>query len=102
MSIVHANAENFDKEISQGKVIVDFFATWCGPCKMLEPVLEQLTDEISDLKVVKVDVDEQQEIAVKYDVMSMPTMLLIVDGEVKDQKIGFNDKETLKTWIESV
>lgn len=101
MEIVYANYENFVTETSKGLVLVDFFATWCGPCKMLEPVIEQLMAELPSLKVVKVDIDEYQELAQKYDVMSIPTLILFKDGELVDQKLGFQEKAVLKDWIEA-
>ncbi len=101
MEIIYANSENFKSEIATGKVVVDFYADWCGPCQMLSPILEELNQEIADLKIVKVDVDNSQDIAMEYGVMSMPTMILFKDGEKKDQKIGLSSKEDLKTWIEA-
>ncbi|MFV0287889.1 MAG: thioredoxin [Mycoplasmatales bacterium] len=99
MGIVYANNGSFSTDINDKLVIVDFYADWCGPCKMLEPILDELAKEIEDLKVVKVDVDEYQEIASEYDVMSMPTMLLFKEGKLIDQKIGLTTKEDLQTWI---
>ncbi len=101
MSIIYANNENFKTEISSGIVLVDFYAEWCGPCKMLEPILEEIVKDLPDLKVIKVDVDNYQSIAGEYGVMSMPTMLLFKDGQKVDQKIGLTSKEDLKSWIES-
>lgn len=99
MAIIYANNDNFNEEIKSGKVLVDFYADWCGPCQMLSPILEKVEAEEKDLKVIKVDVDKFQEIAAKYKVMSMPTMILFEDGVVKDQKVGLISIEDLKTWI---
>lgn len=100
-NVVYATEDNFDSSIKEGKVLVDFYADWCGPCQVLSPIIDVLNDEISELKVVKVDVDNNQEIAVKYNILSMPTMLLFVNGELVDQRIGALPKDELKTWIES-
>ena len=100
MSIVHVNEEKFKKNINGGKVLVDFFATWCGPCKMLSPVLEELTEDRSELKIVKVDVDESPILAKEYGVMSVPTLLLFENGELKKRQSGFMPKEMLNNWIE--
>lgn len=100
MSIVHVNEEKFKENINGGKVLVDFFATWCGPCKMLSPVLEELTEDRSELKIVKVDVDESPILAKEYGVMSVPTLLLFENGELKKRQSGFMPKEMLNNWIE--
>ena len=96
MAIVNATDQNFATETSQGLVLVDFWATWCGPCKMIAPVLEELDSEMSEtVKIVKVDVDENQETAGQFQVMSIPTLLLMKDGEVVDKVVGFQPKEAL-------
>ncbi len=100
MSIVHVNEENFRENISNDKVLVDFFATWCGPCKMLSPVLEEIKEDRSELKIVKVDVDESPMLAKEYGVMSVPTLLLFENGELKKRQSGFMPKEMLNNWIE--
>ncbi|MGR9049134.1 thioredoxin [Halobacillus litoralis] len=101
MSIVKATDQNFTEETSQGLVLADFWAPWCGPCKMIAPVLEELDAEMSDqVKIVKLDVDENQETAGKFGVMSIPTLLLFKDGQVVDQVIGFQPKEALAELIQ--
>ena len=97
MEIIHASNENFNELINDEYVLVDFFANWCGPCKMLSPILETLTDRI---KIVKVDVDQCPELAQKYGVMSIPTLILIKKGETIIQNIGFMQEEELINWIE--
>ncbi|MGP4041650.1 thioredoxin [Gracilibacillus salitolerans] len=100
MAIVAANDSTFSNETSEGLVIADFWATWCGPCKMIAPVLEEIDGEMSDtVKIVKLDVDENQETAGKYGVMSIPTLLLFKDGEVVDQVVGYQPKEALVELI---
>ncbi|MCA0969879.1 thioredoxin [Halobacillus litoralis] len=100
MAIVKATDQNFTEETNDGLVLADFWAPWCGPCKMIAPVLEELDDEMSDqVKIVKLDVDENQETAGKFGVMSIPTLLLFKDGKVVDQVIGFQPKEALAELI---
>ena len=82
---------DFESIISEGLVIVDFFATWCGPCKMISPILEKFADENKDIKVLKVDVDEFSPIANKFQIHSIPTLLLFKNGELIDKKVGFTD-----------
>ncbi|RXI98477.1 thioredoxin [Anaerobacillus alkaliphilus] len=96
MAIVNVTDQTFTSETSEGVVLVDFWAPWCGPCKMIAPVLEELDAELGDkAKIVKIDVDENQETAGKFGVMSIPTLLVIKDGEVVDQVVGFQPKEAL-------
>ncbi|WP_077308171.1 thioredoxin [Terribacillus halophilus] len=96
MAIVNATDSNFSTETGEGLVLADFWATWCGPCKMIAPVLEEIDGEMSDkVKIVKLDVDENQATAGKFGVMSIPTLLLFKDGEVVDQVIGYQPKEAL-------
>lgn len=98
--IIHGNEENFNNEIGTGIVLVDFFATWCGPCKMLGPVLEDLASERSEIKIVKVDVDESEKLARNFGIMSVPTMLLFKDGKLISQQSGYMPKELITRWIE--
>ncbi|BBN99389.1 thioredoxin [Sporolactobacillus terrae] len=100
MAISQVNDANFADETSKGLVLADFWATWCGPCKMMAPVLEEVDSELADnLKIVKLDVDENQATASKYGVMSIPTMFLFKDGEVVDKVVGFQPKEALAERI---
>lgn len=100
MAIVKADDKTFSEETSSGVVLADFWATWCGPCKMIAPVLEEIDGEMSDkVKIVKLDVDENQETAGKYGVMSIPTLLLFKDGEIVEQVVGFQPKEALVELI---
>ncbi|ASN05061.1 thioredoxin [Virgibacillus necropolis] len=100
MAIVNVSDQNFAKETGEGLVLADFWAPWCGPCKMIAPVLEEIDGEMEEqVQIVKLDVDENQETAGKYGVMSIPTLLLFKDGEVVDQVIGFQPKEALVELI---
>ena len=100
MAIVNATDQNFSAETSQGLVLVDFWATWCGPCKMIAPVLEELDSEMSDtVKIAKVDVDENPETAGNFGVMSIPTLILLKDGVIVDKAVGFQPKEALAELV---
>ena len=98
MNLVHLTEKNFDDEVmkSQSPVLVDFWAQWCGPCRMIGPIVEQIADEYQGkLKVAKLNVDEAQELAIKYGVMSIPTLMVFKNGKVLNQVIGAMDKEQL-------
>lgn len=98
MKFVTAN--NFDETIKNGVVLVDFYADWCGPCKMIAPILEQLEDEYQGkLEIVKVDVDAEGALAQRFSIMSIPTLMLFKEGEVVGQVLGFQAKPMLKQFI---
>lgn len=100
MAITHATDQNFSSETEAGTVLVDFWATWCGPCKMIAPVLEELDSDMGDkVKIVKVDVDENQETAAKFGIMSIPTLLVLKEGEVVDKVVGYQPKEALEELL---
>lgn len=101
MAVIHATNDEFEGIISKGVVLVDFFAEWCGPCKMIGPVLEELATEVTDAKIVKVDVDAEGALAQKYGVMSIPTLILFKDGEIVNQRQGFQPKQALSDWIKT-
>ena len=94
---------SFSDVISSGTVLVDFSADWCGPCRMLAPILDALAKELEGrVKVVKVDVDESQSIATQYDISSVPTLLLFKDGQMKHRMTGLKDLASLKTIVEGL
>ena len=95
----HLTINDFDSEIASGKVLVDFWATWCGPCRMLAPILEQLETEAKDVKICKVNVDEQPELSKRFGIMSIPTLILFKNGKQADKSVGLVDLDTLKEFI---
>lgn len=89
MSIIHVNSENFEEILkSDKKVLLDFWATWCGPCQMLAPIIEQFANEHPEYVVGKIDVDEEKTLALKYDIMSIPTLIVIDNGEEINRSTG--------------
>lgn len=100
MAIVHLTEENFDAVTGEVKSLVDFWATWCGPCRMQAPILEQLDGELGgSVKVCKVDIDEQPELARRFGVMSIPTLVAIKDGEVSNMRVGVQSLENLMQMV---
>ena len=101
MAVINATDANFQDEIKDGVVLVDFWAAWCGPCKMIAPVLEELATELEGkAKIVKVNVDENQGTASRYQIMSIPSLLLFKDGELVEKTMGFQPKEALQAFVE--
>ena len=86
----------FKEKTSSGKVLVDCFATWCGPCKMLAPIIDELANEVTDYSFYKLDVDKNENVTREYGIMSIPTLLIFENGELKDILVGFKSKEELK------
>lgn len=93
--------ENFEEEVikSEKTVLIDFYATWCGPCKIYSPIVEEFATENEDIKVVKLDIDEAQDIAMEYNVMSIPTTIIIKDGKEVDRAVGVISKELLSQMV---
>ena len=104
MSLTHTTDETFDQDVLQSDipVLLDFWAEWCGPCKMIGPILSQLSEEYPDtVKIVKLNVDENNNTAIKYAVRSIPTLILFKDGTVQAQHIGAAAKGQLKQFLDS-
>ncbi len=95
MAAVVLTKENFNEEVLQSDkpVLVDFWAPWCGPCKMVGPILEEIANEVTDKKIAKVNVDEQGDLAAEYGIMSIPTLVVFVDGKIAKQAVGAKDKD---------
>lgn len=102
MSVLHITKETFEKEVLQSEkpVLLDFFAVWCGPCKMIAPVLDEIAQEREDIKVCKVNVDEEPELAAQYQVSSIPTLFVIQDGKVVNQSLGAKPKAQILEMLE--
>jgi thioredoxin 1 len=97
------NASTFEEAIAEGTALVDFWAPWCGPCRMLAPVIEELAEDFDGkAKICKVNTDEEQDIAVKYGIRSIPTILFFKDGELVDQMVGASSKQVLADKINSL
>ena len=99
--IKHVDDSNFEKEVlnSKGVVLVDFWATWCGPCQKQGPVLEQLSKVTQNVKIVKVDVDKAKKVSYEAGIKSIPTLMIVKDGEIEEQWAGYTDLNTLKTKL---
>lgn len=103
MSIIELNSENFDQETGNTTmpILIDFWAEWCGPCKMMGPVVEKIAEENSDtIKVCKVNVDNSPELAQKFNIMSIPTFIVMRDGSIKASSVGVQSKEQLLNLID--
>ena len=98
MPVIYANAENFQEKIASGTVILDFYADWCAPCRMIGPVLEQIADENPEIKVVKVNVDENIDLANNFGVKGIPALFVLKEGKTVAQRAGFMPKDALVDW----
>ena len=101
MSVLHLTKETFESEVlaSEKPVLVDFFATWCGPCMMVAPIVEEIAAEHPEVKICKVDVDEEPEIARDFQIMSIPTLLVFKNGELTAKAVGARSKEQILDMI---
>lgn len=99
--LLHSNAQNFKKDVLDSKklVLVDFFATWCGPCQMLAPVIEELSTSDNSFDIVKVDIDADRDLAIQYEIEAVPTLIIFKDGKEVDRAMGFLDKTSLTNFI---
>lgn len=101
MAAVEITSSNFDQEVlkSDKPVLLDLWATWCGPCKMLSPLVDQVASENDDIKVGKVNVDEEEELAAKFGVTAIPTLLVFKDGKLVNQSVGFIPKDKILALV---
>lgn len=101
MAIVTVTKDNFEQEVigSNQTVLVDFWATWCGPCKMIAPIVEEIAAARPDVKVCKIDVDNEPELAIRFKIMSIPTLLVFKNGEVADKAIGLRSKDQIEAML---
>ncbi len=101
MSVLTITKDNFHSEVlkSEKPVLIDFWASWCGPCRMLSPVVDEIAEETDDVKIGKVNIDEQPELAEKFGVMSIPTLIFIKDGKVDDKSVGVKPKSAILNMI---
>ena len=100
--VLHLNDDNFHNEVSKGVSLVDFYADWCGPCKAIAPIIEELAEEFEGkAKIIKVDIDAAQEVATTFGVTAIPTIILVKDGQEIKRFVGIKDKDTLSDTIKS-
>lgn len=99
MAVMELGMDYFESLVAEGKTVIDFYASWCGPCKMMNPILEELSSEVPDVKFFKIDVDRELELAMRFNVMSVPTLLVVEDGEIIDKTIGLISKKELLNII---
>lgn len=97
--MLHLNKENFDGTIASGTVLVDFWASWCGPCKMIAPIVEEIAAERPDITIGKVNVDEEMDLARRFGIASIPTILVFKNGELSKTSIGYCSKEELLSLL---
>ena len=98
MNVIEIKQNEFDEKVSNSdkKVLIDVYANWCGPCKMLSPIIDELANEIDNINFYKLDIDKSEDIARRYGIMSIPTLLIFDNGELKEKIVGFKNKEELK------
>ena len=101
MEVLKVTSENFEEEVlkSDKTVLIDFYADWCGPCKMLSPIIEAVANENEDIKVVKINVDNAQDLAIEYQVMSIPTIVVIKDGQEVNRTVGVVSKSQIEEMV---
>ncbi len=101
MAVLEVTGANFEKEVLQSDrtVLADFYANWCGPCKMLRPILEEISDDRQDVKVVSIDIDEEDELAEEYEVSAIPCVVLFKNGAEADRSVGLKPREALEELL---
>ena len=103
MAVIELNEANFENEVEKnnGLVLVDFWAPWCGPCKMLSPIVDEIAEECNDIKVCKINVDEEQDLAAKFGIMSIPTLVIFKNGNIVNKTIGVQPKSEILKMLAS-
>ena len=103
MALIHITKDNFNKEVMEAEnlVLLDFWATWCGPCQMIAPILAEVAEECPDVTIGKIDVDEEQELAMSFGITSIPTLILIKNGKAVDKAIGLRAKNQIIEMIDN-
>lgn len=101
MAAININQNNFHEEVvnSDRPVLIDFWASWCGPCRMVVPIVEQIAEERPDIKVVKINVDEEPELASRFRIMSIPTLVVFKDGAIANQAVGARSKDAILAML---
>lgn len=101
MSVLNIHSENFENEVmkSEKTVLLDFWASWCGPCRMVGPIVDEIAEERTDIKVGKVNVDEQQKLAAKFEIMSIPTLIVLKEGKVIRRSVGAKNKNEILAML---
>ena len=101
MEVLKVTSKNFEEEVlkSEKTVLIDFYADWCGPCKMLSPIIEAVANENEEIKVVKINVDNEQDLAIEYQVMSIPTIVVIKNGKETNRTVGVVDKNQIEKMV---
>lgn len=101
MKVVEVNKDNFEKEVlnSKKRVLVDFNASWCGPCRMLKPIIEELAEENDEIKIVSINIDDEEELAEQYSVLSIPCLVVFEKGKEIKRSIGFIPKDDIESFI---
>lgn len=103
MALEHANDETFDSLVTDGLTLVDFWATWCGPCRMFGPIFEEVSDQVPDVKFVKFEIDEtNRRTPARFGIRSIPSVLAFKNGELKEARSGLMDQDTLIQWIQEL
>lgn len=102
MSATTVTSINFDNEVTNSNkpVLIDFWAPWCGPCRMVSPIVDEIAEERDDIKVCKVNIDEESELAQRFGIMSIPTLIVMKDGEIKEQSIGAKTKQNILQMLD--
>ena len=102
MSVIKVTSENFEKEIvkSEKPVLIDFYATWCGPCKMVAPIVDEIANENEEYKVCKIDVDDEGDIAAAFGVISIPTLVVIKNGAIANRAVGYREKDEILKMLQ--